>query len=303
MAEGASLHLRHIVAATDESDMGRQAVRSSVELAKRAGGRLTVIHAVPVSVGQAPVAATVTPDHEHPEAEHPAVIRLRHWIGAELPARNEPPPVSLGVAFGVPGIEITRFAERRDADLLVLGRKPRSQMARLLMGDTADAVARRSRIPCFFIPPRDGFFRRMLVALDGTERGMAVLHAACGFAQSLGVSFSVVTVDTSTAGEPVGLAAALPGARSARLQGRVQAILVKAATACPAWTRSQPAHHDVDIRHGDVVEEVLAAVEDTQSDVLVIGYHRGGLPGILEAGSTARRLAHLAPCAVLTIPL
>jgi nucleotide-binding universal stress UspA family protein len=35
----------------------------------------------------------------------------------------------------------------------------------------------------------------------------------------------------------------------------------------------------------------------------VIGCHRGGPPGILEAGSTARRLAHTAPCAVLTIPL
>jgi nucleotide-binding universal stress UspA family protein len=35
----------------------------------------------------------------------------------------------------------------------------------------------------------------------------------------------------------------------------------------------------------------------------VIGYHRGGLPGIIEAGSTARHVVHTAPCAVLTIPL
>jgi nucleotide-binding universal stress UspA family protein len=48
---------------------------------------------------------------------------------------------------------------------------------------------------------------------------------------------------------------------------------------------------------------VLAEVRESGADLLVIGYHRGGPPGVLEAGSTARRLAHEAPCAVLTIPL
>jgi nucleotide-binding universal stress UspA family protein len=57
------------------------------------------------------------------------------------------------------------------------------------------------------------------------------------------------------------------------------------------------------VRRGDPAEQILAAVEERIPDVLVIGCHRGGPPGILEAGSTARRLAHTAPCAVLTIPL
>jgi len=46
----------------------------------------------------------------------------------------------VGIAAGVPAIEICRLAERRQADLLVLGRKQRSQLGRLLLGDTADAV-------------------------------------------------------------------------------------------------------------------------------------------------------------------
>jgi nucleotide-binding universal stress UspA family protein len=57
------------------------------------------------------------------------------------------------------------------------------------------------------------------------------------------------------------------------------------------------------IRRGDILERVVAEAQETTSDVLAIGYHRGGAPGVLEAGSTARRLAHAAPCAVLTIPL
>jgi nucleotide-binding universal stress UspA family protein len=57
------------------------------------------------------------------------------------------------------------------------------------------------------------------------------------------------------------------------------------------------------IRQGDILERVLAQAQESKADVLVIGYHRGGAPGVLEGGSTARRLAHAAPCAVLTIPL
>jgi nucleotide-binding universal stress UspA family protein len=52
-----------------------------------------------------------------------------------------------------------------------------------------------------------------------------------------------------------------------------------------------------------VVDQVMAALEETSADALVVGYHRGGPPGVIEVGSTARHLAHLAPCAVLTVPL
>ena len=59
----------------------------------------------------------------------------------------------------------------------------------------------------------------------------------------------------------------------------------------------------MEVRSGKIVEQILAAVDATGADVLVIGYHRRGLPGVIEAGSTARHLSHAAPCAVLTIPL
>jgi hypothetical protein len=79
--------------------------------------------------------------------------------------------------MGVAGIEIARFADEASADLLVLGRKQRSTAARLLVGDTADAVARRSRVPCLFVPAVLGVPTTVLVALDGSARGLAVLSA------------------------------------------------------------------------------------------------------------------------------
>ena len=289
------MNLNHILAAADESDAGRQAVRSAIDLAARARGRVTVMRAVPVGAMTVAAGATEAYGLAGVEQESAAIQDLQQWIESDLRAQREAPPVEVGVATGVPGIEICRLAERRQADLLVLGRKQRSQWKRLLLGDTADAVVRRSQIPCLFVPPNSGPLDRLLVALDGSERGMVVLKAACGFARSAGASLRVVTVESGPDDDPAELASSLPVARSARLQTQVDVLLSREVVA--------GAVPGVEVRRGAIVEQILAAVQASGPDVLVIGYHRGGLPGIIEAGSTARQLAHTAPCAVLTVPL
>jgi nucleotide-binding universal stress UspA family protein len=282
-----AMNLHHILAAADESEAGRQAVRSAIDLASRAHASVTVMHAIPVRALSLPGGATEAHDLAGVEVEGPMIQILRQWIEYDLRTLHEPPPVELGIAVGVPDIEIRQLAEQQKADLLVLGRKQRSQMARLLLGDTADSVARQSRIPCLFVPPDSGPLHRVLVALDGSERGMVVLKAACGFARSAGTGLRVVTVEANPAEPAI--------APSTRLANEVRMLLAREAV--PGTIP------DLEVRSGPVVEQILAAVDATGDDVLAIGYHRGGLPGIIEAGSTARHLAHTAPCAVLTIPL
>jgi nucleotide-binding universal stress UspA family protein len=125
------------------------------------------------------------------------------------------------------------------------------------------------------------------VALDGTDRGRAVLDAGAAFASALGADLRAVTVEPVRSGEPDHLATANPAAGTLRLRSQVRATLGR----------------DLLIRRGDAAEQILLAVEELRPDVLVLGCHRGGPPGILEAGSTARRLAHTSPCAVMTVPL
>jgi nucleotide-binding universal stress UspA family protein len=289
------MNLHHIVAAADESEAGHQAVRSAIDLAARARADVTVVRAVPVGTLAVAGGATEDCDFAGVGMERPSTQDLHEWIRTELRAQREPPHVEIGIAAGVPAIEICRLAERRQADLLVLGRKQRSQLGRLLLGDTADAVARRSGVPCLFVPPDSGPFRQVLVALDGSERGMVVLGGALGFALGAGASLRMMTVEASPPEEGPGLPPALPGTRSARLESALQALLAR--TPVPG---AVPA---VEVRRGEIVEQILATVPAIGADVLVIGYHRGGLPGIVEGGSTGRHLLHTAPCAVLTIPL
>lgn len=288
--------LQHIVAAADESDAGRQAVRAAMALASRCSARVTVlrvmaVEAAPRFAGVAEGIGMVSSDMS--ADDRPEVGRLRRWLEADVLSGGDTTQVELGVAYGIPGIEICRFSEDRGTDLLVLGRKRHSQMVRLLLGDTADAVARRSRFPCLFVPHGSGDPRKVLVALDGSDRGMNVLNQACDFARYTGASIEVVTVEPRLPDEPVPVVPSLPVARSSLLQVRVREVL----------TREGLPNTPLAIRRGDAVEQILDVARASGSGVLVIGYHRGGPPSVIEAGSTARRLAHAAPCAVLTIPL
>ena len=266
------MDLRHIVAATDESDAGRRALLAALALGRRVMGRVTVMRVI------SPGSSLGSPEL--------ALEELRRWLEAEGVRTCSDGDVRVAVSYGVPSVEICRFAERQGAGLLVLGRKPRSSMARMLVGDTADAVARRSQVPCLFVPPRGVSWQRVVAAVDGTERGMAVLLAASDLSRTVGAELRAVTVERHRDEEPAELASSIPSLRAGRLRPRVA-----------------QAGADLEVRLGDPVEQIVATAERAEADVLMVGYHRGGPPGILEAGSTARRLVHTAPCAVVTIPL
>jgi nucleotide-binding universal stress UspA family protein len=274
----------HIVVAADETEASRGAIRTALRWAAQADARVTILtvaepRALPMLVTAAGPAAR-DPDRT------PALESIQRWLLPELAREPTWPTPEHVAAMGVPGIEIARFADEASADLLVLGRKQRSTAARLLVGDTADAVARRSRVPCLFVPAALGAPTRVLVALDGSARGLAVLSATRSIAQALNAGLELLMVESAPADEPLELARSLPSARSANLRRMLNG--------------------DGDalrVRRGDVVAEILREVTATEAQVLAVGYHRGGPPGVLELGSVARRLAHLAPCAVLTIPL
>jgi nucleotide-binding universal stress UspA family protein len=294
---GSIVNLRHIVVATDESDAGRQAVRVGLDLAAKSSAHLTIMRVV--SLKAVPLLGAVTGDLGAAELDGGGVAleRLQQWLEADLMYARTDKPVELGIAFGVPGIEICRFAEQRAADLLVLGRKQRSPMARLLLGDTADAVVRRSRVPCLFVQPGTEPIGQLLVALDGSERGMSVLTFSRDFAEAVGAAIRVVTVEDVYALQTLVPAPAVPLARTRRLQYEAEPIVARS-----AGSRG-PADTGVSVRQGHIVPEILAEVAASRPDVLAFGYHRGGPPGIIEGSSTARHLAHTAPVSVLAIPL
>jgi nucleotide-binding universal stress UspA family protein len=276
------LRIKHILVAIDPSEAGRNAARQAADLAERAGAELTVLSVFPAG-----------PDL--PNVYQAELAGVQSMLGRDIFANHPALRIEIASTRGVPQVEIPRFAERVKANLIVLGRKPRSRAARIILGDTADAVVRRSRLPCLQVPASLAPVRRMLVALDGTDRGQAVLRTAAQLAGEIGIETSAVTVEPHWPGD-----VPLISARSERLSQLVEQSfpLCEAESAFGGVAVSRLA-----IRHGEPVEQILAEVESTRADLVVTGFRPGGPLLVAAESSVSRRLVQSAPCAVMTVPL
>ena len=195
------------------------------------------------------------------------------------------------VAYGVPGIEIVRVADELRAGLLVLGRTWQGASRDPRLGPTADAVARRSRIPCLYIPLPQKQFSHLVVAIDGTERGLAVLEGARDFLAVAGRDLEVVTVEPRTAGyEDDGPYTETP--RSLRVAEALRDAAARNGDAYP-----------FQMLHGEPASLVRTRLLAPESDLLVVGARRGGPGGPPSSTGVGRTLLYTAPCAVLTVPL
>lgn len=284
------MDLRSLLVATDQSADGRHVVGTACRLASRANASLTVLEVVIVGGdGPIPMGRVVTSrDGREPT---PELAHFERWLGAPRTddsaktgrASARPYGAEMAVAYGIPGIEIGRMADDRGADLIVLGRRPRSADHPLLLGETADAVVRRSPRPVLLVPSSVTALRRVLVALDGTDRTLVLVEPALALAKVVGADVSAVTVRNTY------------GSGMAPDVDRLTAALARMTSPARAPT--------VKVRSGNPIAEVLAEVEEAQPDVLVIGYRRGGPPKVVGPMDIARNLLFSAPSAVMTVPL
>jgi nucleotide-binding universal stress UspA family protein len=274
----------HIAVATDFTEVARYGTEAAASLAEQVGGRVTVISVEAQPSGPSGTSGVSQLSENGLELE---LDRLRRWASPEMRSQ----PWSAVVRTGLPGIEISRYAEEADVDLLVLVRKLRTKMSRVISGDTVDSVVRRSVVPCLVVPPIEFDLKGFLVALDGTDRGLVVLRETLELARATGRPVVPVTVEPKRSNEPAVLAAQLPTGRSMQLEESITA----AADGSDV--------ENVRIRRGVVVEELLLEVEQRAGFVLAIGYHRGGPPGVIDAGSIGRKLVHQSPAPVLIVPL
>jgi len=232
------------------------------------------------------IVAAVTPD-----ATAASALRVASALAGATRARLSHFSLVDHVApGGVAGIEIPRFAELVEADLVVL---PRMLVAG---GHLADAVTRRSRVPCLVVSPGQEDLTRWLIALDGSSRCIAVLSMVAPLVEALGATAVSLTVEPGRSG--VGGSGDEPLARTLQLARALEEGTPTGTSRVASAVRSS-----LRVRHGDVVTEVLRERESLQAGVLAIGSRPGGPPPPIPEGSLARRLVNDAPCLVLTVPL
>lgn len=127
------------------------------------------------------------------EGYFPARIYL---YGAHKALKAHDVASDIKVTVGPAADEIVRLASTMDIDLLAMTTHGRSGLRRVLFGSIAEEVVRRSTVPVLLARPGTpvGDWKRIVVALDGSERAESILPDAAAIATLLDGTLLVTRV-------------------------------------------------------------------------------------------------------------
>ena len=149
---------RHVVSAVDFTVASAVAARTVVDLIRRTGARLTLVHAL-TNVPQHMVfsggeALRVAGNLRGQAAQ--VAERLRRTVPADVRLRAD-----ARVTTGDPYRGILDIASEVNADLIVMGIPARSRFDEALFGSTLRHVLRRTKIPVLVLPVPAGAYKWM----------------------------------------------------------------------------------------------------------------------------------------------
>ncbi|TVP93314.1 MAG: universal stress protein [Thioalkalivibrio sp.] len=267
-----------IVLATDGSEYSAAPEAAALEMARRCGARLLVTRVVLTN----PEYEALVPDRvQKAEAEAQKQIeRIAEdaraaGVRAETVLRQGSDPYH----------EVVRVANDRHADVIVIGRRTRSDLARMMVGDSTAKVIGLASCSVLVVPrdtkmPEKG----ILVATDGSRLGDAAAYSAVRLVEKCGLPLTVISVvgEDSEAEERSEAQAAVERVQkeASKEQVEVDAMLQEG-------------------RRPDTV--IIATAKRRDADMIVVGSHgRTGLSRLMM-GSVSERVIGSADCPVLVV--
>jgi nucleotide-binding universal stress UspA family protein len=140
--------ISHIVVGVDAQGGSTTAVDAAIELAKRFGAALTLVHAYEPPAYAYPGAPFVPTGDFAPWIADAAKQVLDRELAA---VRARFPEVKGELRCGPAWQEILDVVEKRGADLVVVGTHGRRGVARALIGSVAEKVVRLSLVPVWVV--------------------------------------------------------------------------------------------------------------------------------------------------------
>lgn len=251
-------------------------------------GSLFAEHAIAPAVA---VARTFKSDmailHVHPEgAEHsltPYLDRIVWQLGQmQIQGRT--------VVRGGPVAEaISGLSSEIGADLIVMSTHGMPGLDRFYVGDVANRLIRMIRTPMLLLRPTDRWqsrsteFKKMLIALDGSETAEEVLQYARALSRGFGGEMVLLSVPESES-EDTRIRQYLESvAQALRERGYAARSLITGSGA---------------------VNTILAVSESENVDLILLSTHgRGKLERQASVGSVTDRVIDAAPCPVFLVPI
>lgn len=192
---------------------------------------------------------------------------------------------------GMPAEEILRVARERNVDLIAISTHGRTGVVRLIAGSVAEEVLRKTNLPLLVTRPDTAIrpWKKIVVALDGSERSESILPEAVRLAKKLGASIDVLRVALPTFAAAPGEAPILvpPDDPMPYLRGVVERLEKDRIPATPVGLE------------GRASAAILDYLNKSGAALLCMTTHgRSGFARIL-LGSVAEEVVRKSPCPVL----
>jgi nucleotide-binding universal stress UspA family protein len=212
--------------------------------------------------------------------------------------------LSLQVRRGDPAEAILRVAEDEAADLIVVGSRGLSTVARFFLGSVAERVARHAPCPVLLVRPHHAELNRVLVGVDGSDRADRAVEWLRQFPLPVGCEVQIVTV--LPAMEDLVRTQLLPrfglSYRSARaLADRQKGQIEKHLDVLAARLTDAGEEVVVEIWHGDPALALIQGAEEAQADLVVVGSHGHSAVERFFIGSVSEKVLRHAHCSVLIV--
>ncbi len=178
--------IRTIVVATDCSETSDRALRYAGRIASCAGATVVAVYGAPFSASTVEGIGVAAGFTSRDDCEQ-MMLPVRHCLEESL-ARNLGPatPSDTVVADQTPSEAIVSAAEERDADLIVMGTRERSRIARAILGSVTLSVLQASQRPVLIVRQRgcDREIRRIVCPFKNTPQSISATRLAAEVARA-----------------------------------------------------------------------------------------------------------------------
>ena len=192
-------------------------------------------------------------------------------------------------------------AEHHHDQRIVMGTHGRSGLQSMLLGSMNDGVMREGSAPVLTVrtgmrPPREAFFRKVLLAVDDSDPSDAAIGLANRIATEWQTSIVVFSAYDPTSIYEAASDAAIDATELLNEErDGAAAVAERARAMLPAGRAS------VLVVEGEAAHAIVAAAKDESIEAIVMGSHgRRGLERLF-LGSVAEHVVRESPCPVLVV--
>jgi len=285
--------LEKLLLSTDGSEFAEGAIREAIKLAKTCSSKLFVISVVETNPEYEAIAPQLVEKAAKETKQHLDSVReraLKEGVDCEIVQRQGEDPFKY----------IVDESEKKQASIIITGRRGRKGLKRLMMGSETARIIGHSHCSVLVVPRAANIeFKRIVVATDGSKYSDAAVSEAIGISKRCGSTLTAISVIHSEGSTPFDIVhTEMMKQDIAEKELKMAECIIRD---CKEASEKEGVSVTGLIYSGKPFETIIETAKEKQADLIVVGTHgRTGISKLLM-GSVTERVIGLSDCAVLVV--